>query len=474
MDYIRKTNIVDREAGGITQHIGAYEVLHELPSGQKERITFLDTPGHEAFSKMRSRGAKIADIVILVIAADDGVNVQTKEAIKTIREAGVSFIVAINKIDKPNANIEKIKQELASNEIFLEGYGGKIPNVAISAKTGQGISELLDTILLMTDMENLLKNDDQNAEGIVVESNLDSKKGNIATLIIKNGALKVGSHMVVDDTVSPVRMMINSRGEKIKEANASSPVQIMGFSKLPQIGSTFNCFENKKEAENAATKNKISTNQQSLKDNAEIKAKLILPILIKADFLGSLEAIEKEIKKLENEEVKIKILGSGVGNINENDIKIVGEKTNPIIIGFNVKMEKSAMDLAEKMAIDKPQIFSIIYNINKYLEEKIKERMPKVLVEEIIGKAQILKVFSENKDKRIVGGKVYEGVILPDKTIKIIRQQKEIARGQILSLQMAKTKAKEIKTGEQFGMMVESKISIAQGDIIEIIDLIAK
>ncbi len=473
LDYIRKTNIVESEAGGITQHIGAYEVIHKLPSGQEERITFLDTPGHEAFSKMRTRGAKIADAVILVVAADDGVNVQTKEALKTIQDSKTQFVVAINKIDKPNANVDKVKQELANEGIYLEGYGGNIPNVAISAKTGQGVSDLLDTVLLMTEMDSLKKDDSKNGTGVIIESNLDPKKGAIATLIVTNGTLKTGMYLVVDSLVSPIRMMTDSWKNNVKSVNASSPVLVTGFSRPPQIGSVFLSFDNKKDAEASAELNKEVEQKKKDQDDNQ-KAKLILPLVIKSDFLGTLEAVEKEIKKVETDEVKIRVLNTGVGNINENDMKIGSDRVNPIVIGFNVKIERAAVDLATKLGIDEPKAFNIIYKINEYLEEKIKNRMPKEQTETVIGKVQVLKTFSQEKDRQVIGGRVFEGLVSVAKQVKIYRQQKEIAKGEILSLQIGKTKTKEITTPEPFGAMIESKITIAPGDILEIIDIITK
>ncbi|MFA5987360.1 MAG: translation initiation factor IF-2 [Candidatus Paceibacterota bacterium] len=475
LDYIRKSNIVENEAGGITQHIGAYEVVHDFGENRKERITFLDTPGHEAFSKMRVRGAKVADVVILVVSADDKVNVQTLEAVRAIQEANVQYVVAINKIDRPNANIEKIKQEFAENQVFLEGYGGNIPNVLISAKTGQGVPELLDTILLIADMADLKKNDSQPASGVVIESNLDPKKGPVTTLIIKNGTLKTGSYLIVDNLSAPVRMMCDASGAQIKSANASSPVLVMGFSEPPKVGSCFISADDKKEAQAMAETNKDKNICAGLVSDEVQGTKLTLPILIRSDFLGTLEAVEKEIKKLETPEVKIKVAHAGVGNITEADIKMASTRTNPVIVGFNVKIDRTAIELAEKLGVERPQTFDIIYLINKFLEEKIKERMPKEEIETVVGKAQILKTFgSAGKDKQIIGGRVYEGVIAPNKAIKIIRQQKEIAKGQLITLQSNKVRVKELKKDEQFGAMIESKIDIAPGDLLEIVDVTLK
>ncbi|HRY62563.1 MAG TPA: translation initiation factor IF-2 [Candidatus Paceibacterota bacterium] len=469
LDYIRKANTVEKEAGGITQHTSAYEVVHEMQSGESKRITFIDTPGHAAFSKMRGRGAKVADIIILVVAADDGVNVQTIEAIKTIQDSKTPYVVAINKIDKPNSDVERTKLDLASNGVFLEGYGGDVPNVPISAKKGDGVSELLDVLLLMAEMAELKKNDGENGEGFVFESNLDSKKGGVATLIIKNGTLRVGDFLIIDGNVTPVRSLENFAGKKIESAIASSPVKIIGFSKLPSVGSDFLSLDNKKEAEKIA-ETQIPVCAKRAEENYD-NAKLVLPVIIKADFQGTIEAIEKELRKLETDEVKIKIISCGVGNITENDMSLAGGKIKPLIIGFNVKADRDVIELGEKLGA-KPMIFDIIYKINDTIEEEIKTRMPKEEVEKTIGGARILRVFSKQKDRQVVGGTVLSGSIVVGKKVKIIRQKNEIGRGEITELQENKVKTKEVAEGKQFGVTIDSKITIAEGDIIEAFDLV--
>jgi len=469
LDYIRKTNITAGEAGGITQHTSAYEVLHTTPGGEKKRITFIDTPGHAAFSKMRSRGAKVADIVILVVAADDGVNVQTIEALKTIKDSNTPFIVAINKIDKPNADIEKTKLDLASNSVFLEGYGGDVPNVPISAKTGQGVPELLDILLLMADMNQLKKDDSKPAEGLVIESSLDSKKGGSATLIIKNGMLKKGDFVIIDGKITSIRSLENFRGEKIDSANASSPIRIIGFSILPAVGSSFVSTENKKEAEKIAESTELAESIHKKNESYE-NAKVVLPVILKGDFQGTVEAIEKELRKLETDEIKIKIIYSGVGNITENDLELAKGSDHPLVIGFNVKLDKDVNEIGQKLD-NPPMIFNIIYEINKVVEEEIKKRTPKVTVEKTLGQARILKTFSRQKDKQVVGGTVLSGFIKNGKDVKIIRQKNEIGRGEIYELQEKKIKAKEVKEGAQFGVKIVSKTTIAEGDIIEAFEL---
>ena len=472
LDYIRKSNVVEGEAGGITQHLGAYEVIHQTESGQKKNITFLDTPGHEAFTKMRSRGAEVADIVILMVAADDGVKLQTVETLKIIAQAKVPYIVAINKTDKPGANVEKVKTDLASSGVYLEGFGGQIPFVPISAKTGEGVSELLDIVLLMAEMTELKKDDSKEAEGFVIESRLDPKRGGLSTLIIKNGTLKKGSFIIVGKNVTPVRQIENSAGQVVAFANAPSPVQVTGFAEVAPTGARFKTASDKKGAEKIA--------EELVKDEALQKEerkfeniKAIVPIVLKVDVSGSLEAIEKELLKLETDDVKIKFILKGVGNVNENDLKIAGGSQNPLVIGFNVKVSGTAKDMVDKLGF-RPQIFNIIYDINPVIAKEIEKRTPKVEVEETVGKAKILKIFSKTKARQIVGGTVYDGSIFLGKNCKILRQSNEVGRGVILDLQQQKTKAKEVTQGNQFGALIESKITLASDDVIEIFEVVKR
>ncbi len=465
LDFIRKTNTVDKEAGGITQHMGAYEVAHETAKGEKKKITFIDTPGHEAFTKIRSRGAEVADIIILVVAADDGVNKQTLEALKIIQDSKTPFVVAINKIDKPNADVEKTKLDLASNNVYLEGYGGDVPNVLISAKTGEGINDLLDILLLMAEMGEFTKEDNKKGEGYIMESSLDSKRGGSATLIIRDGTLKKGDFVVIDSEITPVRTIENYVGKKIESEIASSPVRMIGFGKIPAVGSSFFSASNKKEAEKMAECQSIQ--KCGIKCREDLgNAKLILPVIIKADFQGTVEAIEKELLKLENEDVKIRIIGCGVGNITENDINSANSSDHPLIIGFNVKIDKDTAEMGQKLE-NPPMIFNIIYEINKVIEEEIKKRIPKQEIEKTLGQAKILKNFSRQKDKQVVGGTVLSGSIILGKKIKIIRQKNEIGKGEITELQQNKLKTKEVSEGNQFGVTISSRIAISEGDTIE-------
>lgn len=457
LDYIRKTNIVESESGGITQHISAYELTHK-----DKRITFLDTPGHEAFKKMRSRGAEVADIAVLVVSAEEGVKAQTLEALKCIRESKTPFIVAINKIDKPQANVEKIKTNLSENEIYLEGLGGDVPFVPVSAKTGEGIPELLDMMLLVADLEELSGDAVKNAEGIVIESNLDQKKGISASLVIKDGTLKSGMFVVAGGSMSPVRIMEDFLGKPIKEASFSSPIRVVGFSKVPQVGATFSSYDKKKDAEKAVVEtSKEDTNVR----NDDAQSELIeLPIVLVADVLGTLDAIEHELEKLKNDRVKIRVIKKDVGCISEDDIKTANGKSGTLVIGFNTKVDKQAQHLANRLEIE-VKTFDIIYKINEWLDEIIKTRTPKIKVEEKTGEAKILKIFSKTKEKQVLGGKVLDGELALKGNVNILRRGEEIGKGEIINLQQHKANVKQVTEGE-FGAQIQSRTEIAEGDTI--------
>jgi translation initiation factor IF-2 len=482
LDYIRKTNVVLGEAGGITQNISAYEA--EVPSPDKAgtgKITFLDTPGHEAFSKMRERGASVADIAILVVSAEDGVKPQTIEAWKTINEMKLPVIVAINKIDKPGANIEKTKTELAENEIYLENYGGKIPYTEISAKTGEGVDNLLSLILILAEMENFTGNENQNASGFVIEANLDAKRGIMATLIIKEGSLHKGMFIVAEDAICSTRIIEDYKGGMIDEAVFSSPIRIFGFDKIPQVGAEFKSFKNKKEAMEYVKELPPRLSGTPPYQGGERSAPLlnkegvgggkkIIPIFLKADVSGSLEAIEKEIAKIKNkgeiDNAEFKIIGKGVGPISESDIKTISGNEDVLVIGFNVKADKSALEVAQKRDIA-INFFNIIYKMTEWLEEKMEELRPKIETTETTGRAKIIRAFSRTKERQIIGGKVTEGRLLLNGIVKIIRREFEIGRGKIVNLEKNKVKTSVAEEGSEFGMMIESKIEIVSGDIIE-------
>ena len=475
LDYIRKSNIVAGEAGGITQRISAYEVVRETPDGPK-KITFIDTPGHEAFAGMRERGANTADIAILVVSSEDGVKKQTIEAYKQIVAAKVPFIVAITKIDKESANVERAKISLAENEIYLEGYGGNISYVPVSAKTGEGIDDLLDLILLTAEVGDLEGDYETLATGVIIEAHRDPKKGISATLIIKNGSLATGMFIASGEAYSPVRMLEDFAGKKITEAAFSSPVRIVGWNIAPAVGSTFTCFMSKKALESylerlAEDKERPVAGARKAEDpNA---SKKMLPVIIKADVLGSVEAIEHEIKKIQSERVAVKIVYASIGDITESDIKTAGGGTETLVIGFNVKADSQAKAMIERLGISYAT-FDIIYKLMEWLEERVKATTPKVKSEEIIGKAKILKFFSATKDKQIIGGKVIEGEIQLGSKVRIVRRETVIGDGVVRELQQAKSKTGSVKEGLEFGAMIDAKMELAPGDVVEAFTIVEK
>jgi len=470
LDYIRKSNVVAGEAGGITQHLSAYEVNHPAKEGVANRITFLDTPGHQAFSKMRSRGAEVADIAILVVSAEDGVKEQTKEALRAIKEAGIPYIVAINKIDKPNANIERTKQNLAENEIYLEGFGGDVPFVPISAKVGTGVSDLLDMLLLVAEMENLAGDTSLLARGVVAESHIVPSRGISATLIITNGTLKKGTFIVAEESLAPVRVVENFLGKQVSEATFSSPVKITGFDSLPPVGAAFRTYATKKEAEEAIA----AKRETGKKAGVQVSPRtiplapdaLIIPVVIKSDVAGTLEAIEKELSKIERERVAIKITAKGVGAIGENDAKLASGSENGIILGFHTKVDRNAADHAERFGVT-IKTFDVIYELVEWMEKELDRRTPKVMGEEIIGTLKVLKTFSATKHKQVIGGKVTTGTLELGAQVKIMRREAEIGRGKVVELQAQKLATKKVEEGNECGLMVEAKIEIVSGDILE-------
>lgn len=472
LDYIRQTKIVDQESGGITQHTSAYEVPCRHTANQASHITFLDTPGHEAFTTMRCRGANIADLAILIVSAEDGVKAQTLEAYQSILEAQIPFIVAINKIDRPNANIERTKQSLAENNILVEGYGGQIPVACISAKTGQGVDELLELALIATEMEELTGDPQAPASGYVLEGKVDQRAGITATLIIKNGTLKNSDYLVAGPCLAKIKKLENFLGQTITQASFSAPVRVYGFSQLPPVGCDFLATSDKKQAQElVSVQSKTNCPNTELNDCSEDV--LTIPLIAKADTCGTVEALEKCLGKIKADRVRLKIINSGVGAINENDIKSLGSNRPAIVVGFRVKIEKGADDLIEKNKLD---IFTsdIIYQISEWLEEKINQLTPKQTSEETIGRARILKIFNKEKGKQVVGGSVLSGKIIRNRECKIFRREAEICRGRIADLQQQKSKTDEVSSGNQFGAAIDAKLDLATSDIIEIFETVTR
>jgi translation initiation factor IF-2 len=472
LDYIRKTNITEKEAGGITQHISAYEVVHKSEDGRESKITFLDTPGHEAFKGVRTKGAGAADIVILVVSAEDGVKPQTTEALNQIKESGTPFMIAITKIDKPSADINRTKQNMAENGIYVEGYGGDVTVVAVSAKSGEGVDELLDTILLMADLENFTGETDEPGRGIIIESRLDAKKGITATGIIKDGTVSKGMFAASAGTTVPLRFILNAEGKNVDELSFSSPVQIVGWDKLPSPGREFRTFLKKEEAAEYALKEEESTAAGVIKQKIG-EGVSALPLVIKADTAGSLEAIKHELEKVGLERIVPQIVISGVGSISESDVKVALTTPNTIVIGFNNKVDSQAALLAERLGVQ-IIVSSIIYELTDKVAELLKAKEPRIEVEEVIGQAKILKIFSVTKDKQVIGGRVISGRIDKGASVRIIRREAEIGTGKIKELQQAKVPTNSVGEETEFGGLIESRIEIVPSDIIEAVIMVTK
>jgi translation initiation factor IF-2 len=466
LDYIRKTNITDGEAGGITQHLSAYEVTHQSEEGAPERITFIDTPGHAAFNGMRTRGASVADIAILIISAEDSIKAQTTDSIRIIKENNVPFLVAINKIDKPNANPEKVKNDLMSAGVFLEGNGGDISFVEISAKSGVGVPELLDTILLLSELENLTGNPDAPAEGFVIESHRDEKRGITATLIIKDGTLHKGDFIVAGSTTSTTRIFENFLGESLETASFSTPIRITGFNAIPDSGSLFVACTNKKEAEQTAAdcilQIRESINPKTFVGDADKRK--VVPVIIKTDVAGTKEAIEEAINSLTNDAVVAKIIKSEVGAINESDVQLAISDPETIILGFSVDIDRGATLINDYDTV-RIERFTVIYRLTEWLAEELELRRPKKDIEEISGAMSILKVFSSQKTQHLIGGAITEGTMYKGDKIRIQRKGETVGYGTIDSMQQAKSQVDKVENGE-FGMMIISKNTPEERDMV--------
>ncbi len=475
LDYIRSTNTTNKEAGGITQRMSAYKVLKKNSEGKELSITFLDTPGHESFKALRARGTQVADIAILVVAADEGVKPQTIEALNSIKEAGLPFIVAINKIDRPNANIDRTKQNLAEHEIFVEGWGGDVSCVPVSAITGEGVSDLLDMILLLAEILDLKTNTNKRAEGIIIEAQNSKTKGIIATLIVKDGMLKSGDCIVCDETFAPTRIMEDFGGRNIKEAYASDPVRIVGFSELPPVGAPFVVCDSKKEAEKICEICRLKKTRGETHEEigGENKESITIPLIIKASTTDVIEAIIHEIQKIKNDRVALRIISKSVGFISENDIKLALTKEGSVILGFDTVLDPNAKALAERNNTT-VQIFNIIYKLAEWLETFMLEHTPKMKSEEIRGRVKVLKFFSRTKDKQVTGCRVENGLLSVGDEVRIIRRDVEIGKGKIKALQQMKNEVKEVKEVNECGVMIESKFEVAPGDYLESFSIVYK
>ena len=473
LDAIRQSNVTSREAGGITQHIGAYVV-----EANGQRITFLDTPGHEAFTAMRMRGAQATDIAILVVAADDGVMPQTVEAINHAKAAGVEIIVAVNKIDKPSANVERVKQELSEYELIPEDWGGSTVFVPVSAHTKEGIPELLEMILLTAEVKELKANPNRKARGLVIEAQLDKGRGPVATVLVQKGTLKVGDSIAAGSCYGRVRAMMDDKGNRVKEAGPSTPVEILGLNDVPNAGEVFVALQNEKEARSFAEtfitegKNKLIEDTKaklSLDDLfSQIKAGNVkeLPIIVKADVQGSVEAVKQSLVKLSNEEVVVKVIHGGVGTINESDVTLASA-SNAIIIGFNVRPDATAKSIADREKVDM-RLYRVIYQAIEDVEAAMKGMLDPVYEEQVTGHAIVRQTFKASGVGTIAGSYVLDGKITRGSKARITREGEQIFEGTLASLKRFKDDVKEVNAGYECGLVFEGFNDLKEDDMIEI------
>ena len=479
LDAIRDTNVTDREAGGITQHIGASVV-----NINGESITFLDTPGHEAFTAMRLRGACSTDIAVLVVAADDGVMPQTVEAINHAKAAGVEIVVAINKIDKPSANIERVKQEMTEYELIPEDWGGSTIFVPVSAHTKEGIPELLEMILLTAEMLELKANPNRRARGLVIEAQLDKGKGPVATVLVQKGTLRVGDAIAAGSAFGKVRAMMDDKGRRVKEAGPSMPVEILGFNDVPNAGEVFVVSKNEKEARNFA-ETFISQNRMKMLEETKSKMSLDdlfnqikegnlkeLNIVVKADVQGSVEAMKQSLLKLSNDEVVVKVIHGGVGAINESDV-MLASASNAIIIGFNVRPDAAAKETAERENVD-VRLYRVIYNAIEDVEAAMKGMLDPIFEEQVLGHAEVRQTFKASGVGTIAGAYVLDGIFERDCSARIIRDGIVVFEGKLASLKRFKDDVKEVKAGYECGFVFEKYNDIKEGDQVEAFKMVEK
>ena len=472
LDAIRNSDVTAGEAGGITQHIGAYVVRIN-----GEKITFLDTPGHEAFTSMRMRGAQSTDVAVLVVAADDGVMPQTVEAINHAKAAGVEIIVAINKIDKEGANIERVKQELSEYELIPEEWGGSTIFCPVSAHTKEGISNLLEMIILTAEVLELKANPKRRARGIVIEAQLDKGRGPVATVLVQKGTLNVGDHIAVGTAYGKVRAMLDHKGERVKQATPSTPVEILGLNDVPNAGEIFVACENDKEARNFA---ETFISQSKVKLLEETKSKMSLDdlfsqiqegnlkelnLIVKADVQGSVEAVKQSLLKLSNDEVIVKVIHGGVGAINESDVSLASA-SNAIIIGFNVRPDATAKETADREGVD-IRLYKVIYNAIEDVEAAMKGMLDPVYEEKVIGHAEVRQIFKASGVGNIAGSYVLDGVFQRGCKVRISRAGEQIFEGNLASLKRFKDDVKEVKAGYECGLVFEGFNDIAELDQVE-------
>jgi len=473
LDAIREAKVAEKEAGGITQHIGAYEV--QLPKG---RVTFLDTPGHEAFSALRSRGANVTDIVVLVVAADDGVMPQTVEAIDHAKAAGVLIVVAVNKIDKPEANPQKVKQQLSQYGLISEEWGGKMIMVPVSAKTRQGIDDLLEMLLLEAELLELKADPTVPAQGAVIEAKQTKDRGPVATVLVQQGTLRLGETIVVGHLVGRVRAMVDNRGHRIKEAGPAKPVEVLGLPEVPRAGDRFLIVPDEKLARQLAEQRQDQEEQRSVLHPKRITLEELhsritegklkdLRLIVKADVQGSLEAIVQSLEKLdtEKEEVQFKILHMGVGDINESDV-ILAAASDAIIVGFHVGIEPKVQVLAAAEGVD-IHIYQIIYELVGAIKAAIEGLLEPTIEETFVGRAEVRKLFQVSKHGMVAGCMVTKGMVRRDCTIRLVRGRERVFEGKIANLKRVKDDVREVQEGTECGISFEGNTDLQVGDLIE-------
>ncbi|HOP72829.1 MAG TPA: translation initiation factor IF-2, partial [Thermoclostridium caenicola] len=471
LDAIRSTNIAESEAGGITQRIGAYTV-----NLNGRDITFLDTPGHEAFTAMRARGAQVTDIAILVVAADDGVMPQTVEAINHAKAAGVSIIVAINKIDKPNANPDKVKQELAEHGLLIEEWGGDVIAVPVSAKKRENIDQLLEMVLLTADILELKANPNKQAKGTVIEASLDKNRGPVATLLVQRGTLRVGDFVLSGSAYGHIRSMVNDKGKKIKEAGPSVPVEVFGLSEVPEAGELFYVVEDEKLAKQLAEKRKEQAREKLIGSRGKVTLEDLfnqiqqgqvkdLNLIVKADVQGSVEAVKQSMEKLSNEEVKVKVIHGAVGAITESDVSLANV-SNAIIIGFNVRPGPNVMEAAQAAGVDL-RLYRVIYDAIEDIQNAMKGMLKPTYKEVVDGHVEIRQLFKVSSVGTIGGAYVLDGKIARNSDIRLVRNGIVIYEGKLASLKRFKDDVREVAAGYECGLMIEKFNDIKEGDIIE-------
>jgi translation initiation factor IF-2 len=470
LDAIRSSNVVDSEAGGITQHIGAYQVDF---NGQK--ITFLDTPGHEAFTAMRARGAQVTDITVLVVAADDGVMPQTLEAIDHARAAGVPIVVAINKIDKPGANPDRVKQQLAEVGLVVEDWGGDTVSVPVSAKEKKGISDLLENLMVVAELEDLKANPNKPAEGTVIEAEMDRTRGAMFTVLVSSGTLKVGDIIVVGENWGRVKAMFNDTGKRVKKATPSTPVEVLGLGNVPQVGDIMTVVDDEKAAAAAIEKRRREIEQETTIARTVSLSNVFdqiskgkvkeLSIILKTDVQGSIEPIKTSLEKLSSDEIKVRVIHSSTGNVNENDI-MLAIASKAVIIGFNTEAEPGAKSSAEREGVSL-RFYNIIYNMVDDVTKALKGMLTPTFVEVVDGHGEVRAVFTAGKKDKIAGVFITEGKVTRNSSMRVLRAKQKVYEGPISSLRRFKDDVKEVASGFECGIGVDTFSDFQVGDILE-------